>query len=138
MIKVLANEFMEHATIEGGAVGWVNKTIRECKGSEFRNEFTHRFMQEAAVALIENEGHFEKALETIEGDCYTDELMKWLSSSPSRVGLMDDVINSKIYSSPFFNLMDCIMVAQEVEKKKVFTTLFFCLKTEQTQRERLV
>ena len=138
MIKELANEFMEHAEFAGGPSEWVNKTMHECLGEQYCNEFTHRFMQEAAVALIENDGNFEKSLESIQLDVYTDELMKWLSSNPARVELMDDVINSKIYSSPFFNLMDCIMVAQEVEKKKVFTTLYFCLKTEQSQRECLV
>lgn len=138
MIKILANEFMEHAEFGGGPSEWVNKTMKECLGEQYCNKFTHRFMQEAAIALIENEGSFEKALNTIEGDVYTDELMKWLSSSPARVELVNDVINNKNYLPPFFNLMDCLMVAQEIEKIKVFTTLYFCIKTEKSQRERIV
>lgn len=135
MIKQLANEFVEHSEFAGGPSEWVNKTMAECLGDRGLTGFTHRFMLEAAVALVESEGDFSKAIKTIEADIYTDDLMKWLGSDYASSELVNDVVNTKTYSSQMFNIMDCVMLAQGIEKKRIFEILYGCLRTEQKQRE---
>jgi hypothetical protein len=91
----------------------IRDLIHSAHGNMMPDDFKYQFIHEALEAISECDEDIENIL--LEPDCYSKDLLKWVSSNLTRASYVDEVVDQYGYE----NFYNCLMLAQSEEKQQV-------------------
>lgn len=108
------------------APDWMTDMAHEAHGDFMPDDHRYEFIHDALVALADNDDT-DEARESIESDCYTSDLLAWLSSNLNRLGYVDQSIQEM---GKCDSLANDLMGGQLVEKLEVFDAVLSFLENK--------
>lgn len=104
---------------------WLVDIVREIHGGMLPDDHKFDFITDALYAYAYDYDDPEEALDAIEPDVYTSDLLDWFTSHPERRGYVDEA--RKEYG-PGPSVDDDIMMGQVEEKREVYWKVLEALK----------
>lgn len=119
--------------LKDGSPQWMTDAAHQAHGDFLPDDYRYEFIVEALSAFVEtdddaNVDDMREAIDNIEADIYTFDLLKWLASNLQRPGMVDEAVSEMGHSD--MGIVGDIMLGQMAEKHETAYQLLTALENE--------